>query len=109
MAKNHKLVRTMRTVMSRKPAFWAFIFSIHKNLGHFLSLLFACELVGPPDPARAHSEGVPRVGNSSWHGDPANLIRIHEMYRGFFGQQIDAGRTPAPLRTSCNCHVSTFK
>lgn len=56
-----------------------------RNRPHFISLLFACELVTPLDPARAALAGEPRRGQWAWHATcPDNLIVVHEMYRQFF-------------------------
>jgi ADP-ribose pyrophosphatase YjhB (NUDIX family) len=59
--------------------------SIHPrrpDRGHFISVLFACELLGAPDPGRRHVDGVPQTGSWAWHERcPDDLIRVHDMYR----------------------------
>ncbi len=61
-----------------------------KVRGHFISLLFDCHLLAPPDQARKYdrkavrSTGRPYPENWAWHAHcPDALIPDHEMYRGF--------------------------
>jgi ADP-ribose pyrophosphatase YjhB (NUDIX family) len=55
-----------------------------RNRGHFISLLFRCELESPPDERLHFVAGAPQNGQWAWHsGCPANLIRVHDMYRPF--------------------------
>lgn len=52
--------------------------------GHFISLLYECVLTSPLDQALEYKTGPVRNGQWSWHaGCPANLIRVHEVYRTF--------------------------
>jgi len=52
--------------------------------GHFISLLYACDLTSPLDPALEYKSGPGKNGQWAWHaGCPDNLISVHEMYRKF--------------------------
>lgn len=52
--------------------------------GHFVSLLFACELISPLDEQRRYRRGRPRAGEWAWHKErPKNLLAVHRMYRRF--------------------------
>lgn len=52
--------------------------------GHFVSLLYLCELDSEPDPARHCDSMMPQSGQWSWHhGAPFNLIKQHEFFRPF--------------------------
>lgn len=52
--------------------------------GHFISLLFECSLLRPPDAALRHSAGQPKPGEWAWHERcPKNLIAGQKMYRPF--------------------------
>lgn len=56
--------------------------------GHFISLLYDCVLISPPDPALAYKEGPVKHGQWAWHANcPDNLIKVHEMYRKFIAGQ----------------------
>ncbi len=47
-----------------------------KDRGHFISLLYQCELLTPLN--------VPKPGQWIWHkGCPDNIIEIHKMYRKY--------------------------
>jgi ADP-ribose pyrophosphatase YjhB (NUDIX family) len=53
--------------------------------GHFISFLYECALLGPPDEALRYGQGDPRPGQWAWHEKcPDNLISVHEIYRRFF-------------------------
>nr|WP_320132877.1 NUDIX domain-containing protein [uncultured Holophaga sp.] len=55
-----------------------------KNRGHFISMLYACTLETPPDPAREWHGGEPLHGEWAWHqGCPERLLEVHGMYRPF--------------------------
>jgi ADP-ribose pyrophosphatase YjhB (NUDIX family) len=55
-----------------------------KDRGHFLSLLFRCRLIGPPDPAREALGARPAPGAWRWHdGPPADLLDVHRRYAQF--------------------------
>jgi hypothetical protein len=55
--------------------------------GHFISLLFDCRLLAPPDAALRHLGGAPAHGEWAWHDErPRDLIPVHErLYGGLFG------------------------
>jgi ADP-ribose pyrophosphatase YjhB (NUDIX family) len=56
-----------------------------KIRGHFISLLYRCRLVTPPDENRRHRMGNPSPEFWMWHETyPLNMIPVHEMYRPFF-------------------------
>lgn len=59
--------------------------------GHFISLLYRCELATPPDAALAAADAATaRHGQWAWHTRcPDNMIGVHAIYR----QYIDAPRT----------------
>lgn len=54
----------------------------HHERGHFISLLFRCELTSELDPARMFAgRGRPRHGSLSWiRGIPNDLYRAQEFY-----------------------------
>lgn len=55
--------------------------------GHFISLLYLCELIGFPDPARAYITSDPRAGQWAWHPQaPKNLLSVHEPFRMFIDE-----------------------
>lgn len=50
--------------------------------GHFISLLFRCNLESAPDEILRATESPPRSGQWAWHSMcPDNIIAVHEMYR----------------------------
>ena len=52
--------------------------------GHFISLLYLCELQGEPNPSLKASGADPRAGEWAWHDTaPHNLIKVHEVFRQF--------------------------
>jgi len=52
--------------------------------GHFISLLFRCQLVTPLDESRCYKIGNPKPSDWAWHDTfPENMIPVHEMYRQF--------------------------
>ena len=52
--------------------------------GHFISLLYLCELQGEPNPSMKASGADPRAGEWAWHDTaPHNLIKVHEVFRQF--------------------------
>lgn len=64
-----------------------FIHPSRKNRGHFLSLLFECSLISPPDENLRYKRGIPNPGEWAWHGTcPNNIVAVHEMYREFIGK-----------------------
>jgi len=62
---------------------------VRRNRGHFISLLFRCELEHEPDPRLRWDGGQPNGGQWAWHeGCPPDLIAVHDMYRAFFGKEL---------------------
>jgi ADP-ribose pyrophosphatase YjhB (NUDIX family) len=54
--------------------------------GHFISLLFRCQLISAPDEKRQFTSGSPLPGQWHWHeAPPDNLLSVQNMYRPFFG------------------------
>ena len=52
--------------------------------GHFISLLYLCELQGEPNPTMRASGAEPSAGQWAWHDTaPNNLIKVHEVFRQF--------------------------
>lgn len=52
--------------------------------GHFISLLYACQLKGAPDLSRSFISKKPLVGQWLWHEKaPKNLLKAHETFRKF--------------------------
>ncbi|MEI6207219.1 MAG: NUDIX domain-containing protein [Desulfuromonadales bacterium] len=52
--------------------------------GHFISLLYGCTLLKPPDEKRRFEKDSPKIGEWAWHEKcPGNIISVHEMYRDF--------------------------
>jgi ADP-ribose pyrophosphatase YjhB (NUDIX family) len=52
--------------------------------GHFISLLFACELTSLPDASKAYlGQGDPIPEQWAWHDRaPEHLLSVHERFRG---------------------------
>jgi ADP-ribose pyrophosphatase YjhB (NUDIX family) len=56
--------------------------------GHFISFLYECDLVEPPDETLRHVGGLPSHGQWAWHSAcPPEIIPSHEMYRRFLDHQ----------------------
>lgn len=56
-----------------------------RNRGHFISLLFRCRLLSPPDEALRYRGGATGANEWQWHDRcPDNLLSVHAMYRDFF-------------------------
>lgn len=56
-----------------------------RDRGHFISLLFPCRLLTPPDPALRAGEGPPLPNQWKWHETcPDDLISVHGIYRKYF-------------------------
>jgi colanic acid biosynthesis protein WcaH len=52
--------------------------------GHFISLLYLCELQGEPNPSMQVNGADPKSGEWAWHDmAPNNLIKVHEVFRQF--------------------------
>jgi len=50
--------------------------------GHFISLLYLCELAGQPLSTNAAQAPTPMEGQWRWHDSaPCELIKVHEVYR----------------------------
>jgi colanic acid biosynthesis protein WcaH len=53
--------------------------------GHFISLLFRCRLLGPPDDARRAASHPPSPGQWRWHERcPPDLLEAQRPYVRFF-------------------------
>ena len=51
---------------------------------HFISLLYECTLISSLDKNLRYEEGIPNLGEWSWHEKcPNDIIPVHEMYRKF--------------------------
>jgi ADP-ribose pyrophosphatase YjhB (NUDIX family) len=59
-----------------------------KNRGHFISMLFACTLIGPPDKELEYRGGAPHPGEWMWHDRcPENIISVHgRIYEKFINR-----------------------
>lgn len=56
-----------------------------KERGHFVSLLYRCQLTTPPDAARRAPADVPLPGQWRWHGSaPDDLLPVQDFYRPYF-------------------------
>ena len=56
-----------------------------RERGHFISLVYRCRLLGPPDPALQYVQGEPRRDQWAWHaGCPPDLLAVQACYRRFF-------------------------
>jgi colanic acid biosynthesis protein WcaH len=52
--------------------------------GHFISLLFLCELTSDLPKETAYIKGDPRPGQWAWHnGAPKDLLKVHEAFRKY--------------------------
>ena len=57
--------------------------------GHFITLLYLCELDGLPDSAKQLLSLTPEAGQWAWHDlPPPNLIKVHEVYRYFINEVL---------------------
>jgi len=55
-----------------------------RNRGHFISLLYKCELRYPPDKSLMYLKGKPENGQWAWHKKcPDNLIPVHSIYKKY--------------------------
>ena len=67
------------------------IHPIRRDRGHFISLLYLCELAGPLDEGLRFPGGSPRAGQWAWHEEaPPDLIPVHDMYRAFLQRELPA-------------------
>ncbi|OQW92079.1 MAG: NUDIX hydrolase [Thiotrichaceae bacterium IS1] len=62
------------------------LFAPHRDVrGHFISLLYRCSLVSPPNPDLQCLEDKPQHGQWKWHNRcPDNLISAQEIFRAYF-------------------------
>lgn len=59
-------------------------FSPHLERGHFISLLFRCDLLTDPAPSLKSAE-LPHRGQWRWHsGVPPDLLPAHKFYASLF-------------------------
>jgi len=59
-----------------------------KNRGHFISLLYQCRLITPPDESLRCNTTEPKPTEWKWHNScPANMISVHEIYRQFINHR----------------------
>jgi colanic acid biosynthesis protein WcaH len=57
--------------------------------GHFVSLLYMCELERPPDPSKECINENPMSGQWAWHDRaPKNLLSVHEPFRVFIDDEL---------------------
>ena len=57
----------------------------HKTRGHFISMLYRCTLLTPPDESRRARSNPPHPGDWRWHEScPPDLIDAQAYYRRFF-------------------------
>lgn len=55
--------------------------------GHFISLLFLCELTADLPQERAHTKDEPKSGQWAWHNEsPKNLLKVHESFRKYIDE-----------------------
>lgn len=58
---------------------------VRRERGHFVSLLYRCRLLEPPDPNLEYRHGLPLPEQWAWHREcPADLIPWQAAYRKFF-------------------------
>jgi colanic acid biosynthesis protein WcaH len=56
-----------------------------QDRGHFISLLYRCTLLGPPDERRRANLDPPRRGEWMWHHRcPSNLLAVQSQYGPLF-------------------------
>lgn len=61
-----------------------FVQPVRKDRGHFVSLLYRCTLLMPPDENLRFESGTPRPNQWKWHDNcPENIISVHELYRQY--------------------------
>lgn len=55
--------------------------------GHFISLLFLCELTTELPQERGFIAGEPKPGQWAWHNEsPKNLLKVHESFRKYIDE-----------------------
>ena len=58
--------------------------------GHFISLLYCCQLQSPLDRARKYLSGRPCNGQWKWHETyPDDMLKVHDMYKNFIEGEND--------------------
>lgn len=58
--------------------------AVSENRGHFISLLFDCTLLTPPEERLRYRGSDPEPGQWAWHSVcPNNLVPVQEMYRRY--------------------------
>jgi colanic acid biosynthesis protein WcaH len=64
--------------------------------GHFISLLYLCELESAPDPGKQCLTPDPQNGEWAWHYKaPKNLLRAHESFRVFIDETPPISNLPS--------------
>ena len=54
------------------------------NRGHFISLLYSCQLLEELDPDKEFKGGIPNLGEWNWHERPPELlISTHSIYKKY--------------------------
>lgn len=52
--------------------------------GHFISMLYLCELTSDPSEGKSYKADRPKQGEWAWHDKaPTNLLKVHESFRRF--------------------------
>ena len=55
--------------------------------GHFISMLYLCELSSDLDEKKAYTSGEPKQGEWAWHDKaPPNLLKVHEAFRKYIDE-----------------------
>jgi ADP-ribose pyrophosphatase YjhB (NUDIX family) len=63
--------------------------------GHFISLLYLCELEGAPDPEKQCLTPDPLNGEWAWHDKaPQNLLGQHESFRALIDEMPPMNKSP---------------
>jgi colanic acid biosynthesis protein WcaH len=83
---------TARRELGAEVAFDAQPFTVEQLMepgrrerGHFISLVYRCRLLSPPDPGLRYEHGEPLRDQWAWHeGCPSDLIAAQAHYRRFF-------------------------
>lgn len=53
--------------------------------GHFISLLYRCQLTSLPDAGKQYAAGVPVAGQWCWHETwPEDMIAVHRHYHRYY-------------------------
>lgn len=71
------------------PLLMSEIMAAHRDIrGHFLSLLYRCQLLTAPATGLMYRCGAPESGQWKWHkGCPEDLIPAHDIYRAYMDEQ----------------------